>query len=213
MTVREARSNVSRAVLLEAAILLAVTLSVALSLRFSAAWLLVPLAWLVWCRRNLEEFGLKTSGFGSVRFHLFQFTGVFAPYLLGHFAYGRLWQGRVFTLAFPAEFLAQIPEQILGIGLAEEFFFRAYLQTQLDRFFGHRWSLLGARLGYGWLASATIFALCHIFYGGPARLVTFFPALWYGWLWARTGNVFVPAFYHGTSNLLMMIMLTSFRPT
>lgn len=197
--------------LLEPLALLLLALSVALSLHLPAAWLLVPLVYLVIRRRDLEEYGLHWRGLGSPGFHALQFAAVFAPYLLAHYAYGVWWQGRHFALTLPAHFPTLLAEQILGIGLAEEFFFRAYLQTEIDRVFGRPWRILGTKVGPGWLASATIFAVCHIFHGGPARLITFFPGLWYGWLWARTGNVFVLAFYHGVSNVLMSIMLTSLQ--
>lgn len=195
--------------LLEALVLLVLTLAVALAFRFPGAWLLVPLVWLVVARRDLDDYGLHGRNLQAPGFHVKLFFGVFVPYLCLHFAYGRWWLGEQFRFTLPNEFPSLVAEQILGVGLSEEFFFRAYLQTQLDRCFGYRWKVLGARVGWGFLLSATIFAFCHIFHGGPARLVTFFPGLLYGWLWARTHNVFVPGFYHGLSNILMNVMLAS----
>lgn len=197
--------------LVEAAALLLVTLGTALALRFPGAWLLIPLIWLTVVRRDLEEYGLHWRNLQGVGFHLALWGAIFVPYLFLHWAYGCWWLGLRFALTLPDAFGSLLLEQIFGVGLPEEFFFRAYLQTQFDHYFGYRWRLLGARIGWGLPSSAGIFAFCHIFHGGPARLVTFFPGLLYGWLWAYTGNVFVPAFYHGVSNILMSVMLTSLR--
>jgi len=59
------------------------------------------------------------------------------------------------------------------------------------------------------VVAAALFAACHVIYGGPVRLIVFFPGLLYGWLRARTGTILVPTFYHAGSNLLMQVMLAS----
>lgn len=97
----------------------------------------------------------------------------------------------------------------LGIvALPEEWFFRGYLQTRLDERWGTPWTFLGAKLGWGFIASALWFALLHpILVPGAHRLLVFFPALLFGYLRARTGNIGAAVVIHGTSNLLQAILV------
>jgi len=97
----------------------------------------------------------------------------------------------------------------LGIvALPEEWFFRGYLQTRLDERWGTPWSFLGAELGWGFIASALLFALLHpILLPGFHRLLVFFPALLFGYLRARTGNIGSAVMIHATSNLLLAILV------
>ena len=97
----------------------------------------------------------------------------------------------------------------LGIvALPEEWFFRGYLQTRLDARWGTPWSFLGAKLGWGFVASAFWFAMLHpILLPGAHRLLVFFPALLFGYLRARTGNIGAAVIIHATSNLLLAILV------
>lgn len=194
---------------IEAVTLLAVALPSALWLHTSAVWLAVPLVYLAAMKRDLDPYGLTFRGIPRAGFHLALLFVVFVPYLVGHYAYGTWYLGRGFTPRWPENFIELTLDHLLGVGLAEEFFFRAYMQTEFDRVWKPRWSFLGARWGPGLVCANALFALCHVFNGGPVRLIVFFPGLLYGWLWARTRTVAVPAFYHGLSNILMSIMLAS----
>jgi membrane protease YdiL (CAAX protease family) len=104
----------------------------------------------------------------------------------------------------PAELLSFAVSQLLVVGIAEEFFYRGYLQQQLDRVWMPRWRILGATLGPAWLVSCAFFAVGHLADGfNPIRLLTFFPGLWYGWMRARAGNIYPGVFAHAASNLLI----------
>lgn len=197
----------------EAIGLLAIALPLALWLRTPAVWILVPVGYLVFSKRDLDAYGLTLRGIPGLRFHIALLLGVFVPYMIGHYLYGTWFLGRRFAWTLPEDFPQLVMDHLLGVGVAEEFFFRAYMQTQFDCACPPRWRVLGARVGPGLILAAGVFAVCHIFHGGPERLVVFFPGLLYGWLWARTRNLLVPAFYHGFSNVLMSIMLTSLVPT
>lgn len=97
----------------------------------------------------------------------------------------------------------------LGIvALPEEWFFRGYLQTRLDERWGTPRRILGADLGWGFVVSALWFALLHpILLPGLHRLLVFFPALLFGYLRARTGNIGAAVVIHATSNLLLAILV------
>lgn len=198
--------------LCEGLALLAVTLPLALGFHLPTLWFLAPVSLLVVTRRAHEPYGLTLANPGHWQFHVAVAAGIFVPYLIGHYAWGQGWLGREFDLRLPPRFAMSVMDQVLAIGLPEEMFFRGYLQTQFDKVWGKPWRVLGARCGWGLVLAAVLFAVCHIFNGGPVRLIVFFPGLWYGWLRARTGTILVPALYHAASNLLMQIMLTSFEP-
>ncbi len=92
------------------------------------------------------------------------------------------------------------------VALPEEWFFRGYLQTRLDQRFGTPRRLFGAPVGVGLLLSALAFALLHpILIPGVHRLLVFFPALLFGWLRARTGNIGAAVVVHASCNLLQAV--------
>ena len=98
------------------------------------------------------------------------------------------------------------------VALPEEWFFRGYLQTRIDQRMGTPWSLWNARFGPGLLLQAAAFALLHpILLPGVHRLLVFFPALLFGWLRARTGNIGSAVVVHACSNLLLAIVTGMYR--
>jgi membrane protease YdiL (CAAX protease family) len=193
----------------EALALLFVTLPLAVGLGIPTLWFVLPFALVSLTRRPYPEYGLSVENPGSFRFHVAVITVVFVPYLIGHYLLAHWTAGLEFHFRLPARFATSAVDQVLLIALPEEFFFRGYLQTQLDRVYGRPHEFLGAKWGVGLLAAAALFAACHVVHGGPVRLIVFFPGLVYGWLRARTDTILVPTFYHAGSNLLMQIMLAS----
>lgn len=194
---------------LEALALLSVTFPLAVGLHLSTLWFLAPFCLLTFLRRPYARYGLTLRRPGSLCWHACVIAIIFVPYAFGQYALAHWTRGASFHLRMPADFLTSVVEQVLLIGLPEEFFFRGYLQTQFDQACGRPYHLLGARWGFGLPSAAALFALCHLLYGGPLRLLVFFPGLLYGWLRARTGTIAVPTLYHAGSNLLMQVMLAS----
>lgn len=94
------------------------------------------------------------------------------------------------------------------VALPEEWFFRGYLQARLDARLGTPWSLLGARVGWGFILAAGAFALLHpILVPGFYRLAVFFPGLLFGWLRARGGNIGAAVLVHAGANLLQALLI------
>lgn len=85
-------------------------------------------------------------------------------------------------------------------GLVEETVFRGVLLALADRLFVQRWSLAGARLGWGGVLVTLIFVGLH---GFSAHVLTgVLPAaLLYLWLRARTGSLMLPIIAHNAWNL------------
>ena len=118
-----------------------------------------------------------------------------------------------FALRLPGSLALTVLVQVLVVALPEELFYRGWLQTAWARLRpGRGVTVLGARLGHGFLATQALFAAGHLVSGQPWRLATFFPALLFGWLRARTGSVVAPTVVHALSNLLILTLERSFSP-
>ena len=116
-----------------------------------------------------------------------------------------------FALRAPDRVLVLALVQLLVVALPEELFYRGWMQTAWARAAPARGvTVLGARLGAGFLETQALFALGHLVVLQPWRLGTFFPALLFGWLRARTGDVVAPVVVHALSNVLIATLEASF---
>jgi membrane protease YdiL (CAAX protease family) len=116
-------------------------------------------------------------------------------------------------LAFrlPERLLLLVVVQLLVVALPEELFYRGWMQTSwAGGAPGRGVTVLGARLGAGFLWTQVLFALGHLVVLQPWRLATFFPALLFGWLRERTGNVAAPVVAHALSNVFLATLEASF---
>jgi membrane protease YdiL (CAAX protease family) len=101
--------------------------------------------------------------------------------------------------------------QLLVVALPEEMLYRGFMQTAWARAApGRGVTVLGARLGAGFLATQALFALGHLVVLEPWRLGTFFPGLLFGWLRERTGGLAAPVVFHALSNLFIATLEASF---
>ncbi|MEI7703409.1 MAG: CPBP family intramembrane glutamic endopeptidase [Deltaproteobacteria bacterium] len=116
-----------------------------------------------------------------------------------------------FHLRLPPGFAMAALVQLLVVALPEELFYRGWMQTAWARS-GPTRTLLGAAVGPGFLATQVLFAAGHLITLQPWRLATFFPALLFGWLRARTGGVAAPVVAHTLSNLLVLVLQASLAP-
>jgi membrane protease YdiL (CAAX protease family) len=197
---------------IEALVVLTPTLYFATGLGLPTLWFLVPLVVITIARRPYEDYGLTLRNPGSILFHAIVSLAVFLPYAVGHYFWEYWYTGADFDLRLPSNLANEIVVQTMIVALPEEFFFRGYLQTQLDKSFGRPYRFLRADVGLGLPIAAGVFALCHVPFGGPARMIVFFPGLLYGWLRARTDTIVVPTLYHAASNILMKVMIASLVP-
>jgi membrane protease YdiL (CAAX protease family) len=194
---------------IEALLALAVTLPLAIVLRYPTLWFLVPFIIILATGRPYDEYGLTLRRPGALRFHLITAGVIFGGYALLHYAFARLILGLRFLPTVPPDFAETVFTQLIVVGLSEEFFFRGYLQTQLNRCFGRPWQILGARYGWGLILAAILFGICHIVTGDLTRLRVVFFGLFAGWLRERTDTIAVPAAYHGFANVLYEFMARS----
>jgi membrane protease YdiL (CAAX protease family) len=137
---------------------------------------------------------------------------VTVPFALGHHLWQTALMGRPFVPGLPEGLLQHFFMQTLIVALAEEVFFRGYLQERLQRLWPARRTLFGAPFGLAIVVTSVVFALAH-FVGeyNPARLGPFFPGLLFGWLRARTRTVVGAAAFHAYANLLGDLLWGSYR--
>jgi membrane protease YdiL (CAAX protease family) len=115
------------------------------------------------------------------------------------------------ALRLPERFALLALVQLLVVALPEEMLYRGFMQTAWARGApGEGVSVLGARLGRGFLATQALFALGHLVVLEPWRLGTFFPGLVFGWLRERTGGLAAPVVFHALSNLFIATLEASF---
>jgi len=92
--------------------------------------------------------------------------------------------------------------QFMYVAVAEEVFFRGYVQSNIQKLtkaFGSE------RPGWGqWTSivlSAACFAIAHMTVHAQAiSILTFLPGLVLGWLFTRTGSLLAPILFHGLAN-------------
>ena len=93
--------------------------------------------------------------------------------------------------------------QFFYVAVAEEMFFRGYVQGNVMRWLNR----LGRRPGLGpqgitILISAGCFAVAHVVVQGQIiPILTFLPGLVLGWLFLRTGTLLAPILFHGLANV------------
>jgi len=93
--------------------------------------------------------------------------------------------------------------QFMYVALAEEVFFRGYLQTNVMRLIGSgQQQSRPVEVGIGIVVSAGCFAVAHFFVQGQVgSLLTFLPGLVLGWLFVRTRCLLAPILFHGLANV------------
>lgn len=105
--------------------------------------------------------------------------------------------------------LSWILYQFLYVAVAEEVFFRGYLQSNILKlaraFVDEKQSLLSNWISI--ILSAACFAVAHVIVQGQiTAVVTFLPGLILGWLFIRTGTLFAPIMFHGLANATYCMM-------
>ena len=105
--------------------------------------------------------------------------------------------------------------QFFYVAVAEEVFFRGYVQANATRLLSHSARLPGVTPQHlAILVSAGCFALAHVVVQGQITAVlTFLPGLVLAWLFLRTGSLLAPILFHGLANVSYAVMaMTLARP-
>ncbi|HKY63465.1 MAG TPA: type II CAAX endopeptidase family protein [bacterium] len=100
----------------------------------------------------------------------------------------------------------------LLVGIPEEFFYRGYMQTQLNRVWGRNWRLLGVAVGKALPITAFLFALSHsMIMLQWWHFAIFFPGLLFGWFRERTGAITAGALFHALCNVYSFWVALNYR--
>jgi len=98
--------------------------------------------------------------------------------------------------------------QFMYIALAEEVFFRGYMQSNILALTAPvmgKWPRRQEWMSIG--ISAACFALAHVLIQGRiASVLTFLPGLVLGWLFIRTKSLFAPILFHGLANTYYLVI-------
>jgi hypothetical protein len=171
-----------------------------------------PRTWRAWVRGAAIAFGVAAVvfpvfavGFGAFAALLPALPPAVARFLAPYVGAPR------FAFRLPEGFAVLALIQLLVVALPEELFYRGFVQTAWARTAPERGvTVLGARLGAGFVWTQLLFAAGHLVVLQPWRLGTFFPGLLFGWLRARTGSLAAPVILHALSNLLLATLEASF---
>lgn len=116
------------------------------------------------------------------------------------------WRG----LALPG--WTDVVTQLVFVALPEEFFFRGYVQSTLDRVFRAPWRVLGVRVGWAWVLTAVVFAASHsVVHLAWWHFAIVFPGLLFGYLRARSGGLVAPILFHAACNVVAHIVGLSYQ--
>ena len=102
--------------------------------------------------------------------------------------------------------------QFMYVAMAEEVFFRGYVQSNIMRLAGpaigkrprlKEWASIGI--------SAGCFAVAHVIVQGQiVSVLTFLPGLVLGWLFIRTKSLLAPILFHGLANVCYVVTMGLF---
>ena len=156
---------------------------------------------------STESLGLSLGRWrDDLRYFSIWAVVITVPYALGYHLL-QVYVGRPFTGSLTTGPFTTFVSQTLVIALAEELYFRGYLQERLQRLFPARRTVFGAPFGVAIVLTSVIFALAH-FLGEYRlyRLGPFFPSLLFGWFRARTGTIVAAVGFHAYANLLSDVL-------
>ncbi|MBI3188896.1 MAG: CPBP family intramembrane metalloprotease [Gammaproteobacteria bacterium] len=99
---------------------------------------------------------------------------------------------------------------LLLTALPEEWFFRAYFTTQLQKYFAGMHTRHSASAWLANIAASLLFALLHTPTQGWFGLSIFFPSLLFGWIYQQQKSLTLVIALHAMSNLVFIIYIKEF---
>lgn len=107
------------------------------------------------------------------------------------------------TITGRADWLAWLLYQFLYVAVAEEVFFRGYVQANVARVLRRmKRSPAGSPPSIAIVVSAACFAIAHVIVQGrPIAVLTFLPGLLLAWAFAHTRSLLAPILLHGLANI------------
>ena len=95
--------------------------------------------------------------------------------------------------------------QFFYVGVSEEVFFRGYIQANIQRILCKPFPCRQKSEIAAIIVSSCAFGAAHfIVFGHAGALLTVFPGLVLGWLYAKTHTLVAPIVFHGMANIFML---------
>ncbi|MCP4503280.1 MAG: CPBP family intramembrane metalloprotease [Deltaproteobacteria bacterium] len=135
----------------------------------------------------------------------------FPLFAVGHHLWQQMTAGRVYHFRMPDDLVELVVVNLLLVAVAEEVFYRGYLERRLDRIWPRGWTFLGIPLRRSVFVASALFALGH--YLGEwnvARLAPFFPAFVFSGLVRQGGSLLGAILFHGFSNIFSAVLLAGY---
>ena len=224
--VPEIPARLDRYLLLETALALIIAVlaikGIGASSAFEVGWLLTPLILVIAAfvptmvrHRRFVEFGFNRRQIMASLALLGWMCAALFPLV-----FGGLWvlESHGFGLPLPPVlpqgqgWVGWLFYQFMYVAMAEEVFFRGYVQSNILRLAGpvigrrprlKEWTSIGI--------SAACFAGAHVIVQGQIESVlTFLPGLVLGWLFIRTKSLLAPILFHGLANVSYVMMVGLF---
>jgi membrane protease YdiL (CAAX protease family) len=174
-------------------------------------WLLIPVVLIlsavlpIWLGgRDFPRIGLSVDSARSMLIPLGWVCGCMLPAMITG-----LWLIRSLHLPIPlapavgprSDWLGWLLYQFLYVAVAEEVFFRGYVQSNVMRLCRRAPWGQSVQFAVTLIVSAGCFAIAHAAVQNSALpLLTFFPGLLMAWLFLRTGSLMAPILFHGLAN-------------
>lgn len=133
---------------------------------------------------------------------------IFIPFIFGfHYFIEQFTSDQSNGLTLYPHFWEDLINQLLVVGIAEEFFYRGYLQTLFQKRFKQK-IIPALHLDMSVVLVSLLFGMGHFFtYGTLLSILTFFPSLLFGMLKNATGSIYASAVIHGVSNIVLHLLI------
>jgi membrane protease YdiL (CAAX protease family) len=188
----------------------------------SAAWFAVPA---IWVAAAIIPTAIKGRKFAQIGFSIKQLkhtllTLCWVSVVVFPAMFFGLWLLNSYGLEIPLRpglpqnqsWLTWLFYQFMYVAVAEEVFFRGYVQANIQQMMNTaRWRNRRLKQWITISISAACFAAAHIIVQGQIiSVLTFLPALIYGWLFIRTRGLLAPILFHGLANTCYCLMTAVF---
>lgn len=123
-------------------------------------------------------------------------------YFIGWYIYATEFQNKSFAPSLQVNIVLLTINILLFVGIPEEYFFRGYLQSELNKILGRKIKFLSAKVGPGLFITAIVFTLSHILVQmdwSKASLI--FLSLILGWLREKTESILASVGLHTFANI------------
>lgn len=180
------------------------------------AFLVLPIVFVRKFRQSTEEqSGLVVDlRFKDVLKGLAVLLALWVPVWVGAYFWNVYVRGAAFHFAWSnyaqldGNLLLIVLTQLVLVAFPEEYFYRGYLQSGFDKFFG---SSRKGRVG-SILLTSLLFGLGHVFSSlSFARMNVFFPSLLFGWLRNRSKGLGGCIVLHAGCNLMIQLFFVHFQ--